>query len=403
MCPYSLSAITLNLVIMRLNNIIIIILAITGMSSCIEPFVPDTAEYENSIFIEALVTDDEDTAPAVKISANMPLKTRDDDYYEPGNRHIDGAEVFIICDDGNEYQLSNVRAGVYKAVDPVFTGEVGKSYKLIIYYDGEVFESGFQKLKPPVPIDSISYKVDEQKVRDDGDASMGYKFLVSNHADAPGPSYYRWMPSATFFYFIPFQADFIWGFSGLAPYDNSDVKRCWMTQNIPGIYLSTTEGLAENIIAEAALHFESQHGDALSRRYRLQVKQLSITAESYYFWKDLDKLVNQTGGLYETQPFRLDGNIKCTSDPASNITGIFEVAGVSEAVRYFNKPEEFPVIRFSCTKDTIGTESLTWDMLDSGSIIIYEGKDNLYFTSDAWCFDCTLRGGTTEEPSFWYF
>ena len=309
---------------MHLNKIIVFIFSIIAVSSCIEVFVPDTAKYENSIFIEALVTDDPDLPPVVKIAGNIPLKTKEDDYDSSGNNPIDGAEVFIICNDGNEYQLDNLIPGVYGAVNPAFIGEDGKSYKVIIYYEGEVYESDFGILKSSPEIDSISYKVDERKIADDGFSSKGYNFLISTHDDSQGPSYYRWIADATYYYYLSYEADFIYNPPyGLQPYNNSDVMECWRTKNIPGIFIAGTEGLVENSILEAPLHFESQYGDELTRRYRLHVKQLNISSENYYFWKDMDKLINQTGGLYETQPFRLQGNISCSSSPTSNVTGIF--------------------------------------------------------------------------------
>lgn len=375
-----------------------------AISSCIESFVPDTAKYENSIFIEALVTDDPDLPPIVKIAGNIPLKTKEDDYNVSGKNPVDGAEVFIICSDGNEYQLDNLKPGVYEAVDPVFTGEEGKSYKVIIYYEGEVYESDFEILKSSPEIDSISYKVDDRKITDDGFSSKGYNFLVSTHDDSQGPSYYRWIADATYYYFISYEADFIYNPPyGLQPYDNSDLMACWRTKNIPGIFIAGTEGLVENSVMEAPLHFETQYGDELTRRYRLHVKQLNISSENYYFWNDLDKLINKTGGLYETQPFRLKGNIICTSNLSSNVTGIFEAAGVTEAVKYFDKPDEFPVTGYSCSKIEVGTEENPWMAMDAGTIIMYNEKNDQYFTADVWCFDCTLRGGTTERPPFWYF
>jgi len=389
---------------MQLNKFILYISFIIALSSCIEPFMPDTAKYENSISIEALVTNDPDLPPIVKIARNIPLMTRAEDSTTPGDKPVDGAEVYIICDDGNEYQLTNLRPGVYEAIDPVFTGEEGKSYKIMICHQGEVYESGFEKLVSSPAIDSISYEVDERKISDDGVTVRGYNFLVSTHDDSPDQSYYRWILDATYYYYLSYDADFIYHPPyGMIPYDNSDLKECWGSKNIPGIFVAGTEGLVENSIVEAPLHFESQYGDELTVRYRLHVRQLKITSECYYFWKDMDKIINKTGGLYETQPFRLMGNIICSSDPSSNVTGIFEVAGVSEEVKYFNKPEEFPVSGYNCTKIEVGTEENPWIAIDAGTIIIYDEKENQYFTSDALCFDCTLRGGTTERPPFWDF
>ena len=178
------------------------------------------------------------------------------------------------------------------------------------------------------------------------------------------------------------------------------LRNCWGTKTISGIFVAETEGLAENRIVKAPLHFESQYGDELKLRYRLRVKQLAISSENYYFWKEFDQLINQTGGLYEIVPYRLTGNIICTSNPSSNVTGIFEVAGVSEKAMYFDTPVEFPVYGYEC-------EAVEWDLsvIDpkTGDLVWIDDATGTWYTADPECFDCTLRGGTTEMPAFWEF
>ena len=174
---------------MQLNKLILLLLFIAGISSCIEPFVPITAKYENSILIEALVTDDPEIPPSVKIVRSIPLETQDEDEEISEQKPVDNAEVFIICDDGNEYMLTNQESGAYEAVNPMFTGEEGKSYKIIIYYDGEIYESDFVELKSSPEIDSIGCEVTEKNETPDGIIDTGYTFNVSTHDDSPGPSY----------------------------------------------------------------------------------------------------------------------------------------------------------------------------------------------------------------------
>ena len=95
-------------------------------------------------------------------------------------------------------------------------------------------------------------------------------------------------------------------------------------------------------------------------KYSLHAIQLSISESSYKFWYYLNKLINETGGLYETQPFRIEGNIRCTSDPEVNVAGVFEVAGVSELRVFAPRPDEFRVYSTKCELDTVGVPSLPW-------------------------------------------
>ena len=135
-------------------------------------------------------------------------------------------------------------------------------------------------------------------------------------------------------------------------------------------------------------------------KYSLHAIQLSISESSYRFWYDLNKLINEAGGLYETQPFRLKGNIHCTSDPDVNVAGVFEVAGVSELRVFAPRPTEFIVFSTDCPMDTVGVESFPWSDLEPGSYI-YQPVLGVYMTGEGHCFICTLRGGTLDRPPFW--
>ncbi len=201
---------------------------------------------------------------------------------------------------------------------------------------------------------------------------------------------------------VSFNSTYLWGHGELAIFDNVDLLKCYKNKYINGIYVSTSDGLAENRIIEAPLNFESQYGDELSEIYSLNAKQLRISESAYKFWDEVGKLIYETGGLYETQPFRLTGNISCVSDEDIGVIGIFEVAGVSEMRDYFFRPYEINIFDFYCVLDTIGVKSLPWEMVRNHSFV-YEDDNGLFFTSFDECFDCTERGGSTVIPPFWEY
>ncbi len=381
---------------MRLSSLIICLLLISV--SCIEPFVPETTGYEDILFIEARLTNDSQLPPDVLISRTSPLDP------EQGNdidrRPVSGAEVFILCDDGAEYTFYESLSGEYIPVDPDFIGETGKFYKLILYYDGNTFESDFEKLLNSPSIDSITASPEKEKKNETGDPVEGLQFYVSTSNDIQAPSYFRWILDATFMYDVPFRASHIYDGTGPVFNPNRDIIRCWKSLDISGIFISNTEGLTENAVVEAPLNFVDQYGDDLSLKYSLHARQLTISRQAYEFWNDLDKLTNQTGGLYESQPFRLEGNINCTTDPEVNVSGIFEVAGVSEGREFFPVPSEFDIFRKECELELVGTETLPWSKLPVGTYLS-EDPPEVFSTSDIVCFDCRARGGTTEKPYFW--
>ncbi len=390
---------------MRLNKIIILAVSVSLINSCIEPFMPKSINYNESMFIQGSVTDNPEMPPTVKISRTVPVVASDD--YTPGTKpeYVNGAFVYLYCDDGNEYILEQVGDGIYQLEDATFVGEAGKAYKILIAYGGEKYESDYETLIESPPIDSITYKVVETKISDDGQTVMGYKFYVSTHDDKPTPSFFRWMVDIVYHYKAPFLSNRRWIDNNLFEMYNYDVQNCWTTEDIGNVFVGNTKDMAENEIIEAPLHFQSQYGDALSHRYCVHVKQMSVSEQCYSFWKDLNTLINQTGGLYEIQPFSLYGNIECTSNPDENVAGIFEVAGVSEEREYFLRPTEFKIFTYKCSLDTmyINDENFSWDNYSSGTHIFYDMIEDIYLTSDLVCFDCTARGGENVMPSFWEY
>ncbi len=380
---------------MRLSKLIIFIMLI--FVSCIETFVPETTSYDDILFIEARITNDDKLLPEVLISRSEPIGS---DQESDERRPVSGADVYIICDDGSEYPFYEHVSGKYLPVNSAFTGETGKSYKLILYHGENTYESNFEKLLYSPSIDSINAVPTKQKISETGDLVDGLQFFISTHSDSPPPSYYRWILDATYMYNVPYSSTHIYDGNSPVMHENRDISYCWKDYDIDGIFISTTEGLIENAVINAPLSFTDQYGDALSLKYSLYARQLSISKNAYDFWNDLDKLINQTGGLYESQPFRLEGNIRCTTDPSLNVTGIFEVAGVSERRDFFLRPSEFNIYRMNCELEPVGTETLPWSDLPEGAYLI-EDQPGAYLTSTLICFDCRLRGGTTERPVFW--
>ncbi|MBT3242607.1 MAG: DUF4249 domain-containing protein [Bacteroidetes bacterium] len=378
----------------------IILVVLVFSHSCIDPFLPDTTGYDDMLFFECLFSDDTSQVTSLSISRSVPMLTMSGNNVSNIPAKIRGASARIDRNDGEQYIFTETEPGLYVLPNGIIA-EIGKSYKLIVHVEQETFESQFQTLIESPPIDTLTYNATLQRLTEDGEAYQGYRFYISSNNNDPGPSYYRWDMNATFKYTVPFAATHTWDGREVHPASNRDLRTCWKSKNILGIFVGNSEGLAENKIQKAPLHFESQYGDALSIRYSLLVKQHAISESVWSFWNSLDKLVNQSGGLYETQPFRVEGNIHCTTNPELFVAGIFEVSGVTEKRIFLNQPTEFEIIPVNCTLDTIGTEDLPWYRVPVGDWITEDFSSGEFFTSNQKCYDCTQKGGTTVKPPFW--
>ncbi len=383
---------------MRLNKFILFaLMALTA--SCVDRFIPETTGYDKVLFIECLLSNDTTIRPIVNISLTAPVVSQAGGKLTYVPEKVSGAIVKIVCSDSTVALFPQFDAGTYRA-DQGYKLVTGKSYKLIAVIDNKTYESDFQKLNECPPIDSISCKHVLQKRSEDGQIIEGLRFYLSNHTPETGPSFYRWTMDATFRYQAPYLASHIWTGRTTLGATNRLVRDCWKTKTINGIYIGNTRGLTENRVLEAPLNFESQYGDELTIRYSLNVKQYNIPESAMNFWENVTKLVNETGTLYETQPFRIEGNIRCTTDPTVYVAGIFEVAGMSTLRIFVDRPTTFTIYPLECFLQQVGTRDFPWYRLPSGSYVT-EQSPNVFMTANQACYDCQLRIGTLYKPPFW--
>lgn len=381
---------------MRLNRVAILLFLFTGLFSCVEPYTPETVGYNEMLMIEGIIFDDPTMMPKVNISRTVPLSGSGGYTYETG------AAVSVECDDGTSFPFFETSPGVYTTPGVPVIPEQGKKYRLLVVTgDQKVYASAYEPYIPPAPIDSVTFRAEYTKVSEFGEWEHGLKFYANASSSDDNPVYLRWLLDATYNYSVPYPCNFVWNGSDVEYYLGPDYRYCWKSLEIPGIFIADSYGKQDNRVADAELNFVSQYGDQLTIRYSLNVVQLSIPKSAYEFWYDLKKMIDDTGGLYETQPFRIRGNIECISDPDTEAGGVFEVAGVSRTRVFADKPTEFDVITFNCSLVPIGRDGLSWDLLPANIFVTEIDVDKYATTLQQKCYDCRLRGGTTHRPPFW--
>lgn len=235
------------------------LISLTMLTSCEETVRLDLDQYADKVVIEGLVTNDADYQ-FIKV-------TRTADFYEPGHTpRITDATVTVTDDLGNEFTFihnpneSEDSLGIYVPQTP-FTGEIGRTYKLRVETDGEVYEAQDQLLAVTA-IDSLKYKVDEDEKEDP--EFKGRYFNVLLFTKEP--------QDETNFYFFKF-------------FRNDSLKY----ESDTDIYYSDDEFLSENINGvESPMYFSA--GD------HCRVEMYSISRRGYVYYNDLFNLLNNDGG-----------------------------------------------------------------------------------------------------------
>ena len=388
---------------MQVNKLILILCPfILLLPGCIESFNPEINEKQVNLVVDGTLTDQEGYH-SVRIS-------RSGSYNDPVFVPETGCQVEIISEGGNQVILNEYMPGLYEEwIDQPFL-EINQVYKLhILTGDGTEYYSYPDTLLACAPLDTI-YSEQEMKGTIGKNALVnGLQFFTDieipeNHARS-----YRWTMEETWEYHAAFFIQYFFDDTLIELEEPTDsLTYCWKTQEIHNIRTLTTSEIVGNKVNRIPLHYVSNQSNRLKVKYSLLLKQYALSSRAFQYWNQLENQGSEGGGLYETQPVRIEGNVYNSSDPEERILGYFNVSAVKEK-RFFTK-ERFPflIYDFNCTPflvsdyypDGIG------DLSDSEYpiyVLPSAGFDNVWFMADDKCFDCTQGGGTTVKPDFWEY
>ncbi len=263
----------------------ILVSAIVLFASCEKTVLLDLDQTEPQVIIEGVVTD----TPG----HNYVKVTRSTGFYNQGpTPRITDATVTVTDDEGNSIPFEHYAgedpdsAGFYLA-DPAFAGVTGKTYTLTVTADGETF-TAVDELRPLVPIDKLDYRVNEDEQDDPEEPGRFYEMLL-------------WVkePKETRDYYL------------FKSYRNGVLEY----QNDTDIYFADDELIGENIDGIPLPVFFAAGDNA-------RVEVFSLTRSAFVYYRDLQKLLNNDGGLFGTPPANPRGNI------SGGALGLFQVSAI---------------------------------------------------------------------------
>jgi hypothetical protein len=223
-------------------------------------------------------------------------------------------------------------------------------------------------------------------------------------ARGSGHEYFRWALEETWEYFSKYIPDYVFIKERVRNYPGDPMENyhCWKTLPIRELFTASTKYLEVNRLESFPLNFVSNETSRLESRYSLLVKQFAINKDSHNYWSQMRSQTTDAGGLYETQPAQLQGNIYNVNNPNELVMGYFDVVSISEK-RIFVGPYPFLFSDIGCglwiieSKADFGDIPMGWKYL----IGLTGERKYPYGMADNFCFDCTARGGSTDRPDFW--
>jgi hypothetical protein len=322
---------------------------------------------------------------------------------DPRPRPIPGCAVEVEDDQGHVFYFSETEAGTYTRVIPEDQLVINRKYKArIITPDGKLIESAYETLNAAAEVDSVYFALEPKLNSISGEELNGAQYYIDIKATDEVPRYFRWILEETYEYTSTGQISYMYWDTNFEPdsmIDRWALYRCWLTQQVEGLYLSNTVNLTFNEKRRIPLHYISVETDRMKIRYNLLVKQYSMNESSYNYWQQNKTATEEGGGLYTGQPAQPLTNLYNVNDTTDMVVGFFWVSSKTEKRVVVPRPNDLFVPDEKCLLYEF--DPLNWL---NGPWPIYVRIDEdtgQELVGDYYCFDCQLRGGSLTPPDFW--
>jgi hypothetical protein len=369
---------------------------------CIDPYKPEVGEVPEMIVISGRLSTP-DGQPVVEVSKSSS-------YNEPSYKPISNCTVVISDDKNNRFTLTEVTPGKYSCwIDWMYL-TVGSSFRVEVTTPEEKqYQSDYETLLPCPPIDSIYYEVKRKETDDPDNPLYGIQFYLNTDASGYDTRNFLWDLTETWEYHSEYMVqDYYDGIIHFSSVTYDTLFYCWMGGRIYDIYTFTASDLSTGRITRYPLNYVSGRSNRLSVKYSLLVRQHAIGENAYNFWNAAQSQSQNTGGLYETQPVSIKGNVHCISNPGETVLGYFMVSSYTEKRIFVPRKFDFPIYTPNCSPYNLDPQDLTVFLSNFGPsdypiflLNLTEMPEGPWDYADQPCFDCTKLGGSVTKPDYW--
>ncbi len=343
----------------------VLLLAVLSLASCVDPYEPDFRATVDVLVVDGTLTNLPEPQVIRLNRSRADLGTGRYGVYA-----ITKAQVSVRVDSAEVVPAHETVDGTYQLPSD-FRGQIGHSYQLrVSLSDGTTYVSNPQQLLPVPPITQVyaRFNAASLPVAQLQGYTSGHDVYIDTQDPADRHNYYRW--DWTLYepqewcrtcykgYYTVFEPlDTVAGFykSGKNLFEDCfypprkpteldiDFKfdypcrtRCWeiihgYTINVFDDQFTNGGVIAGRKVAEIPFH---QHSPCL-----VEVRQSSLTADAYRYLKLVQDQTQNTGGLADTPPTALIGNIHNVANATERVVGYFTVSAVSLKPQYIDRKD----------------------------------------------------------------
>lgn len=378
-----------------------LVLAVSGMTSCVYPFEAELDGESGTFVIEGDILIGE--VMEVNLSYTAPV---DSSYAIRRPAH---ASVWVEDDAGGRYS-GKVDVPREKYFVDMREADTGLKYRLRVenHDTGKGYASSWQAVCKAPHIDSLSYIVDEVHLQLD--------IALSMHSDIG--SYFKWSYREDWEYHSAYRAKIrylpdpiTWaqgpGVINDIIYPDVPDYYCWDYEYSSEIMLFSTESQTEDRFVDLEFHSIPRQSKKISSLYHIEVQLEPITREAYLYWDNIRANSEYNGSLFAPNPSEMAGNIKCLTDTTEMVIGYINVAERdSQDMFYDNSEEFFYKAPYAFTDEPLEVaSSKDWFSWYSRGYLPYDYKEMGSPSPTLWSLkgnvDCTCQGGTRLRPPYW--
>jgi len=371
----------------------LIAVLVLGPSGCKQVYTPPVVNSNSGYLVVDGVLFNGNDSSIVKLSRTRSLA----DSSQPAPES--GAAVSVVSSSGMEYPLTDIGNGSYGAAQLNLDGSLQYQLK-IMSVDGNEYLSDLTDIRVTPPIDSVYWRQD----------SLGVAVYLTTHDPTNNARYYRWIVDETWQYHTAFVSllDYVNG-EVVFRDANNRVYDCYRTATLPEINVATSNKLSNDLIYQKQVIRVPTASEKLSFEYSAMIKQYTLTKDAFNYWNNLATNTQNTGSLFDRQPFTQQGNIHCVNKPGIPVIGYISFSTLQKHRIFISKNDVFSWNYYpyyaECEISSLpppNDPSLLFPATGPPFFFTLIGTNNgTYLFTDIRCGDCRNHGGTTTKPSFW--
>ena len=364
--------------------------AIGLATGCITPYEPEVDWINDMLVVEGSII-----APYGTTITISRANEGSSSFYDPDKTT---ATVTLITDEGTVVATAKKAGSTYTITDSI-SFQPGKKYAIHFQLDGKEYQSEFVEPQITPEIDKVDYRYEKLQQID---------IRVSTHNDTPNAArYYRWTYEEDWEIRSEYFASYIWDretIERVTPDSPKNTFYCWKHNPSINFILGATDRLNENRIIDHKLITIPRYDDRFSYIYSVLVHQYALDRKAFEYFQNIQKQIEDMGGLFAPQPTEIKGNITCLTHPEEIVIGYINACTETTCRLYINTYEFAEMVDvYDCRE----TQNFLLDDLDKaygGGLAVLDIIDErfqLYKCINRRCVDCTARGGTKNKPDFW--